>query len=136
MENQNHIELSVNLASSTYRFHGIESNAKAGIPALCATLQALGMAVSVDESDPEAPRISIDFPDDYKAEKLRNRGGGRPRTDPWAGLDVSQMREEYDWYESHTPEEGAKRMGCSKRTYYRRIAQLRKQYEFWHNAIK
>lgn len=132
MENSNRIELTIDASATAYEWHGNESAPTLGLRTLCETLEALGMAVRLDESDSEAPRLSIDFPDPYEAEKLRNRGGGRPKAEAFTLRDAATglpltSRETLEWLEGHTVDQGREAMGgVSRRTYYRRLSELRR----------
>ena len=133
MENTHTFTLTANLKSfsETYAIdkHGITMS-KSGAEALdmfTKALEAYGMEVSTESLSRGNVKISIRHPEHWEAERLRNRGGGRRMKDvssksPLYMLDDAQTLE---WLESHTVTEGMEALGCSKRTYYRRLETLR-----------
>ena len=110
--------------------HDIPSRTVSGAEALdmfAKVLEAYGMEVTKESVYRGNATISIRHPTPLNAESLRNRGGGRRMKDvsyrsPLYMLDDAQTLE---WLESHTVAEGMEALGCSRRTYYRRLESLR-----------
>ena len=128
IQNNNRIAVTIDATATAAEWHGIESSPTFVLGEFCKTLEALGMAVSLDESDSKAPRLEISFPDPQEAERLRKRGGGRPKKLAWSDFAPWELPQELAWYESHDEADGMERMGgVSRRTYYRRLSDLRKQ---------
>lgn len=131
MENTEVFELSFNVKDCTERhaWEGLsqESGANA-LETFANVLRAYGMDVSTDYT-PSGKRatIKICHPERLEAERLRNRNGGRnrmrkPTDSPALGL---EGRDLLDWLEEHTAQEGMEALGCSRRTYFRRLKELR-----------
>ena len=93
-----------------------------------AVLEAYGLDVSAEyTTSGKRAKISIRHPEAHQAKRLRSRGGGRrakakPSDSPVHGMDSAETLE---WLEGHSVAEGMKALGCSKRTYYRRLEALR-----------
>ena len=130
MENTNRLELAIDASASTFHIDGIESRAEFGLEMLCETLQALGLAADVSEDAEGGQRLVVAFPEPHVAHRAMHRGGGRPKAAKAYIVDdagfVMSDREALAWLESHSVEDGMERMGgVSRRTYYRKLAQLR-----------
>lgn len=131
MENTELFELSFNVKDCTERRAegGItrESGAEA-LETFASVLKAYGLDVSANYSaSGKRATIRIWHPEPLEAERLRNRNGGRnrkrkPTDSPAQGLEGSDLLE---WLERHTPQEGMEALGCSRRTYFRRLRELR-----------
>ena len=94
-------------------------------------LEAYGCEVeTLHDENGGLTRLLIRCPDVFEARRLRNRGGGRPPKGLPEGspLGLLSGRQELEWLESHTVEEGVAALGVTVRTYYRRLAALRKRY--------
>ena len=96
---------------------------KSGMEALeymADVLRAYGLEVEVTRSKAGGTAsLSIAHPEPYEAETLRNRGGGRPKERRTYGVSL-------EWLESHSVEEGMEALGgVSRRTYYRRLKEMR-----------
>lgn len=82
-------------------------------------LNAAGLETSVKIS-PRGGRatLRIHHSDAHATRMRRTRGAGRKKA-------VVTAPHTLEWYDAHTPEEGAADMGVSVRTYYRRIKAMR-----------
>ena len=105
--------------------YGMEIDRKSGIEALeymADVLRAYGLDVDVKRSKAGGTAsVTIIHPEPFEAEKLRNRGGGRPK-------ETHRFDVTLDWLESHSTEDGMKALGVtSKSTYYRRLREMRER---------
>ena len=134
MKNDYTFEVTLSVKECAEHYGNDGEYAKYGADALdmfARVLKQYGMEVST-EYVPSGKRakISIRHPSALNAEKLRNRNGGRsrmmkPTNSPVLGLAGSELLE---WMEEHTTQEGMKALGCSRRTYFRRLKELRGLY--------
>lgn len=142
VENVCSINMRVSIKSGRYiDSHGREqSDREMALRELVDTLRALGLDVQRDKS-----QLTIAFPTQKDAERLRSRGGGRPRkyehdhshiADMEDGEDKDLAREfarlhsgaEYlAFFEKHGAAKTATAMGVSQATVYRRLPSWREQ---------
>ena len=134
MENDYTFEVTLSVKECVERYGDGGEHAKHGAEALdmfARVLERYGMEVSTDYvPSGKRAKISIRHPSAWNAEKLRNRNGGRlrmpkPTDSPALGLDGKDLLE---WLEEHTTQEGMEALGCSRRTYFRRLKELRSRY--------
>ena len=134
MENTHTFEVTLNVKECAEHYGDGGEHAKYGAEALetfTRVLEQYGLEVST-EYVPSGKRakISIRHPSAWNAKKLRNRNGGRSRipkpvNSPALGLEGKDLLE---WLEEHTIQEGMEALGCSRRTYFRRLKELRSRY--------
>ena len=105
---------------------------------LLSTLAALGLDVTVfgAANYPELRelrckvKVSVNFPGSVEAGFSHNRYAGRRTkyTSCNPELEIKTDREFLEWYDDgHTAEEGARALGLSRSTFYRRLAEYRKR---------
>lgn len=118
MEKTQRIEITVNVAaceshdSETMR----RTNGAETLDLLARTLRAYGIDVDVLQSGRSAT-IKLDTLTPPNAERARTRNAGRTKKYAY--------RYTLEELEAMGADEGCKRLGCSKRTYYRRLAEMR-----------
>lgn len=84
---------------------------------LARTLRAYGIDVEITGKTGRAAKVKIDTLTPADAQKARTRNAGRRK--------VYALRYTLEELEAMGPEDGAKALGCSERTYYRRLAEMR-----------
>jgi hypothetical protein len=100
------------------RSHGREA-----LEAFADVLRAYGMDVSTEyTTSGKQAKLTVRHPEAFKAESARNRNpSGRPRKPRVYGVTL-------EWLCTHSVEEGMQALGgVSRRTYYRRLAELREK---------
>lgn len=102
--------------------HGLTSRKESGVEALEAlayVLRAYGMDVDIEQTSKASANIKIRHPERWEAESVRVRNPyGRPRKQKVSTVSL-------EWLDSHTVEEGMEALGVSRRTYYRRLKEMR-----------
>lgn len=126
MENTRVFEVTVSVKecreSSATDVHIPPRYGKDALDELVKVLKAYGLEVETDTKGSRV-KIRICHPEADQAERLRNRGGGRPKKR--RVYDVS-----LEWLESHSVEEGMEALGgVSRRTYYRRLEEMRQRVQ-------
>jgi hypothetical protein len=134
MENTETFELSFNVKDCTERSAEgglVRGSGAEALETFSNVLRAYGMDVSTEcSASGKRATIRIWHPEPLEAERLKNRNGGRyrmrkPMDSPALGLEGRDLLE---WLKEHTTQEGMKALGCSRRTYFRRIKELRERY--------
>lgn len=137
MNNKNEIRIAIDRADQIqYReqFEGgfvYDVDGEGALKELGLLLEAYGCDVeTLRDEKGGLTRLLIKSPGVLEARRLRNRGGGRPPKHRPEGSPLGNMtgRRELEWLESHTVAEGVAALGVTERTYYRRLATLRKEY--------
>lgn len=137
MNNKNELYIAIDRADQIHYHEPLESGGvydvegEGALKELRLLLEAYGCEVeTLRDEKGGLTRLRIKCPGVFEARKLRNRGGGRPPKHRPEGSPLGMMvgRRELEWLESHTVEEGVAALGVTERTYYRRLATLRKEY--------
>lgn len=137
MNNKNRIYIAINRPDQIQYREPLEGGTAYEIDGEGA-LKELRLLLEAYGCEVEAPRderggqtsLLIKCPSVLEARRLRSRGGGRPPKGRPEGspLGLRYGRRELEWLESHTVEEGIAALGVTERTYYRRLAALRKEF--------
>lgn len=125
MENAREFEVTLRVGecvgrSATDEFAS-RSHGREALEAFADVLRAYGMDVSAEyTTSGKQAKLTIRHPETHEAERIRNRNPqGRPkRARDYHGVTL-------EWLESHSVEDGMKALGVSRRTYYRRLEELR-----------
>jgi hypothetical protein len=91
------------------------------LQALKDALNAYGMECTVEYTNAtrKSAKIKIRHSEPWEAKQARTRNAGRPRKHRDQGVTL-------EWLESHSVSEGMEALGnVSRRTYYRRLAEMR-----------
>ena len=121
MENTRTFEVTLNVRECVEREGEITTASGAeALQMFAEVLRAYGLDVSANySSSGKRASVSIRHPEAHQAIRLRKRGGRKPEPKDYKGVTL-------DWLESHSIEEGMHALGdVSRRTYYRRIGELR-----------
>lgn len=123
MENTREFEVTLRIGECIER-EGSGAITERGADALetfAAVLRAYGMEISTEyTASGKQATLTVRHPEAIKAESVRNRNPyGRPRK----ALDTKGHTLEE--LEAMTAEEGMRALGCSRRTWYRRLEALR-----------
>lgn len=99
------------------------------LDAFADVLAAFGMGVEIEQVSKAKATLRVCHPAKDEARQARTRNAGRPSGRHFYAEEMGTTdAERLAWLESHTPEEGMAALGgVSQRTYYRRLATLRKR---------
>jgi hypothetical protein len=124
MENTHEFELTLSVRECAEHYGEFGTTSVYGAEALemfSKALEAYGLEVTTSyTSSGKRATLTVRHPEASEAKRVRNRNPqGRPkRARDYHGVTL-------EWLESHSVEDGMKALGVSRRTYYRRLEELR-----------